>query len=189
MDAPAVRGAAPFTTGTGTEFRMTSAKSIGVVIFYIVLMLIVLVAEYYSPSTGYIPYLYPALEVALVLFLLRYVTTTYRIDTEQLHATRLLGGRRVPLELVRKIQFANLRELGPVGISMTWGWRGRAWSPIVGKMDTVSTSSRGLLVTAGEVPVFISPADPVAFKRELSRRVRSASGAVLDETDRRLRRP
>jgi hypothetical protein len=163
---------------------MPAAKSLGVVIFYIFLMLIVFVAEYYEGgSAGFLPYLYPALEIVLVLFLLRYVTTGYRIDSEELHASRLLGGRRVPLELIRKIQYANLRELGPVGISMTWGWRGRAWSPTVGKMDTVSTVSRGLLVTAGDVPVFISPVDVIAFRRELSRRVRSVAGALLDDAE------
>jgi hypothetical protein len=177
-------GSWPSATPPAHVYRMPASKSLGVVIFYIFLMVIVFIAEYYeSGSSSYLPYLYPALEVVLVLFLLRYATTGYRIDSEELRASRLLGGRRVRLELIRKIQFANLRELGPVGVSMTWGWRGRAWSPTVGKMDTVSTVSRGLLVTAGEVPVFISPVDVVAFRRELSRRVRSVSGALLDEAD------
>jgi hypothetical protein len=162
-------------------YTMGAARGMSVVVFYILLMFIVLVVEFYGPSAGYVPYLYPLLEILLLLFLLRYASTRYRIDSTTLYAQRILGGRRVPLEEIRKIQYANLRELGPVGISSSWGWRGRAWSPIVGKMDSVATVSRGLLVSAGEVPVFISPVDAVAFRRELSRRVRSVSGAAAPD--------
>ncbi|MCI4334659.1 MAG: PH domain-containing protein [Thermoplasmata archaeon] len=162
-------------------FRMPAAKSMGVIVFYILLMLIVLGAEFYSPSASYVPYLYPLLEIVLLLFLLRYATTGYRVDGASLYASRILGGRRIPLEQIRKIQYANLRELGPMGITMSFGWRGRGWSPTVGKMDSISTVSRGLLVTAGEVPIFISPVDAIGFRRELSRRVRSAPGGELSE--------
>ncbi|MCI4345718.1 MAG: PH domain-containing protein [Thermoplasmata archaeon] len=159
-------------------YTMPAARGISVVVFYIALMFIVLAVEFYSPSASYVPYLYPLLEVLLLLFLLRYATTRYRIDGHALYAQRILGGRRVPLEEIRKIQYANLRELGPVGLSASWGWRGRGWSPVVGKMDSVATVSRGLLVSAGEIPVFISPVDAVGFRRELSRRVRSVGGGA-----------
>ena len=44
--------------------------------------------------------------------------------------------------------------------------------------DAIYTDSRGLLVTGGSVPLFLSPHDPTAFARELSRRVRSYTGPL-----------
>jgi len=79
----------------------------------------------------------------------------------------------VNLHEVRKIQFVNLGDLSPGGFFGSWGWRGRMWTPSIGRIDAIYTSPKGILITAGEIPLFISPHDPSAFARELSRRVRS----------------
>ena len=113
------------------------------------------------------------LAAILVVYLARYLTTRYVLDAETLGALRLFGSRRVRLEEVRNLELANLRDVGTMGMFGTWGWRSRVFSPIIGTFDAVHTSSNGLLVTVGAVPMFISPADPVAFGRELSRRARS----------------
>lgn len=115
-------------------------------------------------------------------FLARYVSTSYTIDDRYLHAWRFLGGRRIPLEEVRKIEWASMRELAPtsgfLGLG-AWGWRGRMFSPTLGPFDSIYTEpSRGLLVTAEPVPLYLSPRDREAFARELSRRVRSYTGAL-----------
>lgn len=104
------------------------------------------------------------------------------MDTEYVRAWRIFGSRRLRLDEIRRIQFANLRELGGVGMFGSWGWRGRLWSPIdsLGTFDAIYTVSRGLLVSGRGVPMFISPHDPAAFARELSRRVRS-EGIVLED--------
>jgi hypothetical protein len=121
---------------------------------------------------------------AIVAFLLgalaRYLSTTYRIDDLELSAWRILGGRRMRLEEVRRIEYASLRDLSPTGSFLgAWGWRGRMWSPLIGPFDSVHTEAAlGLLVTGGTVPVFISPRDPEGFARELSRRVRSYTGRL-----------
>ena len=53
------------------------------------------------------------------------------------------------------------------------------WSPRVGPFDAIySDPAHGLLVTAGEIPVYISPVDIDGFARELSRRVRSYTGPL-----------
>ena len=53
------------------------------------------------------------------------------------------------------------------------------WSPVIGRFDSIHTDAvRGVLVTAGEYPLYVSPRDPAAFARELSRRVRSYSGRL-----------
>ncbi len=121
-----------------------------------------------------------AIGIFLVASLGRYLSTSYRVDDTSLSAWRLLGGRRVRLDEVRKIEYASLRDLAPTGgLLGSWGWRGRMWSPVVGRFDSIYTdASRGLLVSAGDVPLYISPRDPDAFARELSRRVRSYSGRL-----------
>ncbi len=118
--------------------------------------------------------------IFLVASLGRYLSTSYRVDDTSLSAWRVLGGRRVRLDEVRKIEYASLRDLAPTGgLLGSWGWRGRMWSPVVGRFDSIYTdASRGLLVSAGDVPLYISPRDPEAFARELSRRVRSYSGRL-----------
>jgi hypothetical protein len=114
----------------------------------------------------------------VVLFLVRYFSTIYTIDDTHLRAWRILGGCRVALSDIRKIEFSALRDLSPTGFFGAWGWRGRMWSPQVGHFDSIHTEARGILVTGGVDPLFISPRDPVAFARELSRRVRSYSGRL-----------
>ena len=53
------------------------------------------------------------------------------------------------------------------------------WSPLIGRFNAVYPDSAvGILVTAGEVPLYLSPRDPAEFARELSRRVRSYSGRL-----------
>jgi hypothetical protein len=112
--------------------------------------------------------------------LVRYLSTTYSIDGVYLHAWRLLGGVRVRLDRVRRIEYVSLRDLSPTGgIFGSWGWRGRMWSPLIGRFDAIYTDgARGILVTAGEFPLYFSPHNPDAFARELSRRVRSYTGRL-----------
>lgn len=155
-----------------TLYSVAAPRSLGVIGFYLVLILGLIYASY-AQAYSSVPYITELLVVVLLLFLARYASTRYSLDAETLSAWRLFGSRRVRLEEVRKIEFANLRDLGPVGILGGWGWRGRMWSPLVGRFDSIHTASAGLLVTAGPVPLFISPPDPAAFARELSRRVRS----------------
>ncbi|MGI0128848.1 MAG: hypothetical protein ACREEC_01610, partial [Thermoplasmata archaeon] len=54
----------------------------------------------------------------------------------------------------------------------------RMWSPVVGSFDSIHTRSSGVMVFAGDVPLFVSPRDPAAFALELSRRVRSYNPEV-----------
>ena len=147
---------------------------------YVVLILIVVLL---LPHSSDILYLYGpwALGGLLVLFLARYVSTSYSLDDTHLSARRIFGGRRVRLADIRKIEFSSMRDLGPTGgMFGSWGWRGRMWSPQLGRFDAIYTdASHGVLVTVGEVPLFITPRDPTEFARELSRRVRSYSGRLL----------
>ncbi len=115
-----------------------------------------------------------ALSLLLAFFLARYLSTSYLLDDAFLRAWRIAGGQRMPLNEIHRIEYASLRELSPTGFFGSWGWRGRMWSPSVGKFDSIYTdASRGVLVTGADVPMFVSPRDPVEFARELSRRVRS----------------
>lgn len=118
------------------------------------------------------------LVLVCLFFLGRYLSTHYRLDASTLRARRVLGSRTVKLDEVRRIEWANLRDIGPIGFFGSWGYRGRMWSPTIGSFDAIYTDSRGLLVTAGSYPLFISPEDPEAFARELSRRVRSYTGPL-----------
>lgn len=159
-----------------------SASVIGVYVALAGLLLVV-----YVHGTTYLTYgiVLPLLALLILLYLGRYLSTRYRIDDRDLAALRLFGSVRIPLTRVAGIRPANLRELAPVGLFGTWGWRGRVWCPSVGTIDTVSTHSEGLLVSGGRVPLFISPDDPVAFQRELSRRTRTARpGEPLEELPR-----
>src|SRR5712692_7458173 len=72
------------------------------------------------------------LVLVLVVFLARYLSTHYALDDRSIAARRLFGSRRLMLETVRRIEYANLRDLGPVSFLGGWGWRGRMWSPVVG---------------------------------------------------------
>jgi hypothetical protein len=143
--------------------------------FILILVLLILPNTSVS-SLRWLPY---ALVAFLLVALARYLSTSYRIDDRELRAWRILGGRRVRLEEVRAIEFASLRDLSPGGFFGAWGWRGRMWSPIIGRFDSIHTDAAlGLLVTAGDAPLFISPRDPAGFARELSRRVRSYTGRL-----------
>ncbi len=124
------------------------------------------------------PYVTDILAALFFIFLARYLSTRYWLGAETFTAWRLFGSRRFRLEQVRRIEFANLRDLSPVGFIGSWGWRGRMWSPVVGHFDSVYTVSDGVLISAGKVPLFISPKDPAGFARELSRRVRSVTGPL-----------
>ncbi len=116
--------------------------------------------------------------VLLLFFLARYLSTAYWIDSDYLTAFRLAGGRRVRLEDVRRIEAASLRELSPTGFFGSWGYRGRMWSPRIGDFDSVQTSTKGILVYAGPIPLYITPKHQEEFLRELSRRVRSYRGPL-----------
>lgn len=146
---------------------------------YLVLILIVVVVL--PHSTALLFTWAPAiLGLLLALFLVRYISTTYWIDDSYLRAFRILGGQRVRLSEVRKIEYSSMRDLGPSGgIVGSWGWRGRMWSPRIGQVDAVYTdAAHGILVTAGRVPLYITPVDCPEFARELSRRVRSYTGRL-----------
>ena len=139
-------------------------------------MVLILLAVLYLPHSAVISETWApwALGILLVFFLARYLSTYYLLDDTFLHARRLAGGRRVTLSKIHRIEYASLRELSPTGFFGSWGWRGRMWSPSIGKFDSVYTdAARGVLITDETEPLFDSPKDPEAFARELSRRVRS----------------
>lgn len=119
-----------------------------------------------------------ALGALIVVFLARYASTRYVMDPTHLRALRLFGSRTIDFGDVRRIELANLRDLSPTGFWGGWGWRGRSWSPSIHAFDSIHTASPGVLVYADDVPLFLSPMDPVGFARELSRRVRSSSPGV-----------
>jgi len=156
---------------------MGAEWSTATIVVYVVLIAILLATSPRSFNSN----LYGANYVLAALFgifLLRYLSTHYVLDARSLRARRLFGSRSVLLAEVRKIEFGNLRDLSPVSMIGSWGWRGRTWSPTIGAFDSIHTTSRGVLVTAGRVPLFVSPRDPTAFAQELSRRVRSYTGPL-----------
>ena len=127
------------------------------------------------------PWLIPFLAFVILLLLVRYLSTSYTIDGQYLRAWRILGGQRALLKNVRRIEYASLRDLSATGFWGAWGWRGRMWSPRIGRFDAIYTDTAGLLVTAGDVPMFISPVDVQGFAQELSRRVRSLGGRLMND--------
>jgi len=153
--------------------------SYGVVGAYLFLLIIIVLFLPHSSAVAFwwAPWFLASL---IVVMLARYLSTTYRIDDLELKASRLLGGRRVRLDEVRRIEYASLRDLSPGGTFIgAWGWRGRMWSPRIGVFDSVHTDAAlGLLITAGKIPLYFSPSHPEAFARELSRRVRSYNGRL-----------
>ncbi len=169
------------TLDTEGRFHRHGAIAYTVVGAYV--FLLVLVVAVVLPTSGASYLWVPILLIAVtLLFLARYVSTYYTIDDTYLRARRILGGRTIRLEEVRRIEYASLRDLVPVsaGIGMgAWGWRGRLYSPTIGEFDSIYTeAAKGLLVTAGAYPLYISPRDPAEFARELSRRVRSYTGPL-----------
>jgi hypothetical protein len=151
-----------------------SALTVGVYVFVILLLLVVVIRTPYLLNADA---LYGLIVICL-FFLARYASTSYRIDDSYLYARRLVGSRRIPLSEIRKIEAMRLRDLSPTGFFGSWGYRGRMWSPFVGKLDAIYTDPAGLLVTPDDIPLFISPRDPTDFARELSRRVRSYTGPL-----------
>ncbi len=151
---------------------------------YVVLLVLVVVLVVPSSvgTYGWVPYILVALTL---FFLVRYLSTSYAIDDTYLRARRILGGRTIRLEEVRRIEYASLRDLVPVSAGLglgAWGWRGRMYSPTIGEFDSVYTDpAKGLVVTAGAYPLYISPRDPAGFARELSRRVRSYTGPLAKD--------
>lgn len=172
---------------TGRYF-VGSDLSYAVIGTYIVLLILILL---FLPASGLLLYSWLTWLIAaiVVVFLVRYLSTCYWIDADRFTAYRLVGGRHVKLEDIRRIQFASLRDLSPTGFFGSWGYRGRMWSPIIGKFDSVYTSSSGLLIYAGVYPVFISPRHPKEFAQELSRRVRSYRGPLEYDDGSPMRAP
>ncbi len=197
----AVGGAAPATTtpkGRGQEpfrtivpaldlegrYRVRGQWSIGVLVAYA--LLLVLVGVLFVPTSMGPPGWGAWVLIGLVgFFLARYLSTTYTLDDVHLRAWRILGGRRVPLEEVRRIEYARLRDLAPTTGAFSlgsFGWRGRMYSVTIGEFDAVYTDAgSGLLVSAGTVPLFLSPHRREEFARELSRRVRSYTGPLVKD--------
>lgn len=161
------------------RFTVRAELSWAVIAFYLVLAGLVVFAMVDGSLVGLVN-VGLVLDALILVFLARYVSTHYRLDSDTLRARRLFGSRTVQLEEVRRIEYADLRELGTVSFFGGWGWRGRVWSPRIGRFDSVSTVSRGILVSAGAVPVFISPRHAELFARELSRRVRSHVAGALE---------
>jgi hypothetical protein len=168
-------------SGTDSEGRYRahgkiSAAVVGTYIF-VLLVIVLLFSRDVGTTFWWVPWV---LGLLLVVMLARYLSTTYRIDEAELEAWRIMGSRRVRLDEVRRIEYTSLRDLAPSGSFFGgWGWRGRMWSPRIGSFDAIHTdASLGILVTAGEEPLYISPANPEGFARELSRRVRSYSGRL-----------
>jgi hypothetical protein len=156
----------------GGHYGAWASYSYGVIGTYIVLLLLAFLTVPGSFISGgwWVPYVLYAL---ILFFLVRYLSTHYSMDADRLHASRILGSRHVDLHEVRKIEFVSLSDLSPGGFFGSWGWRGRMWTPSIGYIDSIYTATKGILITADAVPLFISPRDPPAFARELSRRVRS----------------
>jgi hypothetical protein len=177
---PTGRGSPAGTIDSSGVYRQNAPVSYAVIGFYLILMLLLVYVSTRGSFSSF-PFITELLIAVFLVFLVRNLSTRYRLDSDQLVAWRIFGNRRVRFESVRKIEFANLRDLGPVGMFGSWGWRGRMWSPVAGTFDAIYTISTGLLVTAGDHPLFISPKDPAAFARELSRRARSYTGDL--ETD------
>ena len=186
--SPRRRGAAPTTSRNATASRSALDVEgryhawgqiyyliVGTYLFHLVLLAVIL---YRTTVLAW-------WAVWVIFFLLlgslvRYLSTHYRIDDVYLVASKFLGGVRIRLDQVRRIEYAALRDLAPSsGMFGAWGWRGRMWSPLIGRFNTVYTdSAQGLLVTAGTFPLYLSPRHPEEFARELSRRVRSYTGRL-----------
>jgi hypothetical protein len=167
------------SSNTDPEGRWSSHAPLPVeviALYGVIIVVLVILGRPTSVSAFPSPIL--VLDLIVILFFLRYASTTYSMDSERLRARRLFGSRAVLLEDVRRIEYANLRDLSATGFFGGWGWRGRMWSPVVGSFDSIHTRSSGVMVYAGDVPLFVSPRDPPAFALELSRRARSYFPAV-----------
>ncbi len=168
------------------RYRARGQLSVAIIATYALLLLVIVLVlvPRIAPSDAWVSYVLVALTV---FFLVRYLSVTYTIDDEYLRAWKLLGGCRVALDEVRGLEYSSLRSLAPTGGWFgvgSWGWHGRMWSPSIGEFESVYTDpARGILVTAGALPLYISPARLEAFARELSRRARSYSGPLAVDVD------
>lgn len=143
---------------------------------YAVLIVVLL---YIAPHYGNAVWAIVFILVLFVIFLARYVSTTYTLTDTQVRAWRLFGSRRMRLDSVNRIEYGSMRELAPTGFFGSWGWRGRMWSTEIGPFDAFYTdAAHGLIVSGEGVPIYISPTDIDEFARELSRRVRSYKGRL-----------
>jgi hypothetical protein len=165
------------SSASPSRVRVGAPISASVVFLYVLLVVIIAYATTRAAFTSN-PIVPEFLIGVMFLFLARNVSTYYVLDDRALHARRLFGSRSVPFEQVRMIEFANLRDLAPVSFFGGWGWRGRMWSPMIQTFDAIHTVSPGVLVTAGDVPLFVSPKNPEEFAADLSRRVRSYNPSV-----------
>jgi hypothetical protein len=162
------------------RIRNVAPWSPGTVGAYVVIVALLLLTSRASQVSTF-PFINEILAALFVIFLVRYISTQYRMDGDRLLAWRAFGSRSIPYSSVRRIVYANLRQLGPVSYIGSWGWHGRMWSPFVGKFDSIHTISDGVMIFAGTYPLFVSPEDPPAFARELSRRVRSYTGPLEED--------
>jgi len=164
------------------RFRMRASLSAGVIGAYALMLLLIVYVVGFRTTVGFGWVTYFLLAVT-ILFLARYLSVTYAIDDTNLVARTMFGTHRWPLEEIRGIEYASLRELAPTGgLLSSWVWRGKMYSPTIGEFELVFTeAASGLLVTASPYPLFISPRVPKEFARELSRRVRSYTGPLLKD--------
>ena len=159
--------------GTYRQRGKLSYTVVGVYLFLIVVLIFVL------PRGSLAEWALLAILAFFLFFLVRYLSTTYSLNDTHLHAWRFPGGRRIPIDSVRQIEYSSMRDLGPSSFVGSWGWRGRMWSPEIGHFDAIYTDpGRGILVTGDGVPIYISPDHLEEFARELSRRARSYSGQL-----------
>lgn len=171
--------ASPGPSASDGRWRSHSPIDPAVVVVYAILVLLLAVFGRSPGPTPLIPNPLLLLAGLVVIYFVRYASTSYSMDSDRFLAWRLFGSRSIPLETIRKIELANLRDLSPTGFFRGWGWRGRVWSPIIGGFDTVHTVSAGVMIAPDSgVPLFVSPKDPAAFVQELSRRARSYRGHV-----------
>lgn len=155
--------------------RVYPRRGWGVPVLYVILIVLI---DLEIARLGISVFATDLLIAILLIYLLRDLSIVYTVDTDHLNAWRLFGWRRVPLDSIRLVERRSLRELAPVGIIGTWGWRSRLWSPREGRFDAIHTFHDGLLVHGEGVPLFISPRDPDGFARLLNAR---APGLASDE--------
>ena len=150
---------------------------IGVYVF-LILVLIVIFPLRNTLAYSWAPWAVAAL---FVLFLARYMSTSYSIDDSYLRAWRILGGRRIALEKVNKIEYDNLA---------TWDRRADSSGPGAGTVGcgaprsaaltpSIRTPRREFSSRRRGCPSTSPPFDVPEFARELSRRVRSYTGRLL----------
>jgi hypothetical protein len=180
MTSPPETAEAP--AGREGKYRMRARLSVAVIVTYgllLVLILLLIAPELH----GVYVWATVLLVVLLLFYLARYLSVSYTLDDTHLRARELFGGRRVPFEEIRAIEYASLRDLSPTGgMFASWIGTGKMYSPSLGDFQMVFTdAAEGLMISAGVYPLYISPRDREAFAKELSRRVRSYTGPLLKD--------